>query len=144
MRKPVLSAVLCLIMAACAGEEPSGPQSQPTEPASPSPTTTTVPEPECADLTGTPVAQILMRDFTFVPFCAIVSGDQRLEFVNEGNSRHSFTIPELDFDVLAGKTTTTKQAIGEVLKPGDTYAYQCKYHLGGSVPGPMNGELRVE
>jgi plastocyanin len=125
-------------MAACAGEEPSGTQSQPTEQASPSPTTTAAAEPECADLTGSPVAQITMQTLTFNPFCAIVSGDQKLEFVNEGKSRHSFTTPELDFDVLSGKTKTTKQPIGEVLKPGGTYAYECKYHAS------MNGELRVE
>jgi plastocyanin len=99
---------------------------------------TTPAEPECADLTGEATAQIVMRDNTFVPFCAIVSGDQKLEFVNEGKSRHSFTVPELDFDVLSGKTKTTEQPIGKVLKPGDTYAYVCKYH------GAMNGELRVQ
>ncbi|HET6771199.1 MAG TPA: hypothetical protein VFH75_06145 [Actinomycetota bacterium] len=133
-----------VFLSSCAGEKPTA--KGPAEPtvASPSPQATEEAEPECTDLTGEATAQIVMRDFTFVPFCAIVSGDQRLVFANEGNSRHSFTIPELDFDVLAGKTTTTKQAIGEVLEPGNTYAYQCKYHVGGSVPGPMNGELRVE
>jgi plastocyanin len=138
VRKFVSLVVLPFLLAACAGEKSATPPGGGEATSPPAAEVTTPAEPECADLTGSPVGQIVMRDFTFVPFCAIVSGDQKLEFANEGNSRHSFTIPELDFDVLAGKTTTTKQAIGEVLKPGDTYAYECKYHPA------MNGELRVE
>jgi plastocyanin len=136
MKRFGMPAALSLMLMACAGEPP-GPQSQPTEQASPSPATTTPAEPECADLTGSPVAGIVMLDFSFEPFCAIVSADQELEFVNEGNNRHSFTVPKLDFDVLAGESKTT-DPIGQVLKPGETHTYDCKYHPG------MSGELRVE
>lgn len=79
-----------------------------------------------------------MIDFTFDPFCAIVSADQKLEFVNGGKNRHTFTVPKLDLVVLTGETKTTKKPIGEVLKAGETYVYQCKYHPG------MTGELQVE
>lgn len=130
--------LLAFLLAACAGEEPSASNGADAGKSPPAAEVTTPAEPECADLTGSPVALIVMLDYVFDPRCAIVSGDQKLRFVNEGKSRHSFTVPELDFDVLSGKTKTTKQAIGEVLKAGDTYAYECKYH------GPMNGELRVE
>jgi plastocyanin len=99
---------------------------------------TTPAEPECTDFTGSPVAQIVMIDFTFDPFCSIVSGDQKLEFVNEGKNRHSFTVPKLDLVVLAGETKTTKRPIGEVLKAGEAYVYGCKFH------SRMTAELRVE
>jgi plastocyanin len=138
LRKLLISAAASLILAGCAGAESPGPGAQPTEPASPSPQATTPPEPECADLTGTPTAQIRMVDFSFDPFCAIVSADQKIEFVNEGNNRHSFTVPKLDLDVLAGEAKTTPKPIGKVLKPGETHTYPCKYHAG------MTGELRVE
>lgn len=105
---------------------------------SPAAQATTPAEPECADLTGSAVAQIVMLDFVFDPRCAIVSGDQKLEFVNEGKIRHSFTVSELDVVVLFGKTKTTKQPIADVLKAGATYPYLCKYHP------RMKGELRVE
>ena len=79
-----------------------------------------------------------MLDFAFDPFCALVSSDQRIEFVNEGKNRHSFTVPKLDLVVLAGESKTTPKPIGKVLKPGKTHTYLCKYHA------PMTGELRVE
>lgn len=138
MRRFVLLTLLPVLFAACGGGESPTPTGGGGATSPPAAQVTTPAEPECADLTGSPVAQIVMRDFTFVPFCAIVSVDQNLEFVNEGKSRHSFTVPELDFDVLSGKTRTSKRPIGEVLKAGDTYAYECKYHPA------MNGELRVE
>ena len=81
--------------------------------------------------------QIRMADFSFDPFCAIVSGDQKLEFVNEGNNRHSFTVPKLDLDVLSGASETTKP-VGEILEPGKTHKYLCKYHP------RMTAELQVE
>ena len=130
--------MLLLVFTACAGNEgttPTGEDGATTSP--PVAEVTTPAEPECADLTGEAAARI--RDTYFDPRCAIVSGDQKLEFVNEGKSRHSFTVPELDFDVLSGKTKTTEQPIGKVLKPGDTYAYVCKYHQ-----QLMKGELRVQ
>lgn len=129
-RVPVAVAAADLVLlSACAGENPTttGPTEQTT--ASPSPQATTAPEPECAGLTGEVTAQIRMEDAYFDPRCAIVSGDQTLQFVNEGNSRHSFTVPKLDFDVLAGETKATNP-IGEVLKPGETHAYLCKYTPG--------------
>jgi plastocyanin len=129
---------LLVFTAACAGNEgttPTGEGGATTSP--PAAEVTTPAEPECADLTGEPTAQIVMRDNSFVPFCAIVSGEQGLEFVNEGKNRHSFTVPKLDMDVRAGETKTT-EPVGQVLKAGETHAYVCKYH------GGMNGELRVE
>jgi plastocyanin len=138
LRKLALSAVLALTVVACAGEKAPAPESQPTEPSSPSPVATTPAEPECADLTGSATAEIVMLDFAFDPFCAIVSADQKLEFPNEGKNRHSFTVPKLDLVVLAGESKVTPKPIGEVLKPGETHTYTCKYHP------PMTGELRVE
>lgn len=137
MRRFASLALLPLLFTACAGEA-GAPTGRDAETSPPAAQVTTPDEPECADLTGSPVAQILMVDFAFDPFCAIVSGDQKLEFVNEGKNRHSFTLPELDFDVLSGKSKTTKQPIGEVLKAGQTHNYACKYHRS------MNGELRVQ
>lgn len=127
-----------VFLSSCAGEKPTS--TAPTEPAasSPSPTTTEAAEPECADLTGEATAQIRMVDFTFDPICAIVSADQKIEFVNEGNNRHSFTVPKLDLDVLTGESKTTPKPIGEVLKPGKTHKYLCKYHQN------MTAELQVE
>jgi plastocyanin len=126
-----------VLLSSCAGEKPTA--TGPTEPAtsSPSATTSEAAEPECADLTGSPVARIVMDDFVFDPRCAIVTGDQKLEFVNEGKNRHSFTVPNIDFDVLAGESKTSKP-IGQVLKPGETHIYECKYHRG------MNADLQVE
>jgi plastocyanin len=137
VRKFVSLVVLPFLLAACAGEKSATPPGGGEATSPPAAEVTTPAEPECADLTGAPVAQILMLDFVFDPRCAIVSGDQKLEFVNQGKIRHSFTVPELDLDVLFDTTETTKQAIGEVLKPG-THAYACKYHP------RMKGELRVE
>jgi plastocyanin len=137
-RSLVVAIAGLILLSACAGEDPTATSPEEQATASPSPQVTMAPEPECADLTGEATARIVMDDVYFDPRCAIVSGDQKLEFVNEGKSRHSFTIPELDFDVLSGKTKTTEQPIGKVLKPGDTYAYVCKYHR------TMKGELRVQ
>jgi plastocyanin len=138
MRKVVASAVVSLLVAGCAGEA-SGPESQPTDPASPSPEATTPLEPECPDLTGTPVARIVMLDNIFDPRCPTVSSDQTLEFVNEGKNRHTFTVadPKFQVEVLTGETKTTEQPIGEVLKPG-TYDFICIYHT-----LRMKGDLTV-
>jgi len=135
----VAAAVGALVfLSSCAGEEPTA--KGPAEPtaASPSPQATEEAEPECADLTGEATAQIRMVDFSFDPFCAIVSADQKIEFVNEGSNRHSFTVPKLDLDVPSGETKTTPKPIGEVLEPGQAHTYPCKYHP------QMTGELRVE
>lgn len=137
VRRLVSLVVLPFLLAACAGEEGPTPTGGGEAASPPAAQSTTPAEPECADLTGSPVAQIVMLDFVFDPRCAIVSGDQKLEFVNQGKIRHSFTVPELDLDVLFEKSKTTKQPIGEVLQPG-THAYACKYHP------RMKGELRVE
>jgi plastocyanin len=137
MRRLISLVWLPFLVAACAGETGT-PTAEDGGTSPPAAQATTPAEPECADLTGAPVAQIRMVDFSFDPFCAIVSDDQKLEFVNEGNSRHSFTVPKLDLDVLSGEAKTTKQPIGKVLKPGETHAYVCKYHA------LMNAELQVE
>jgi plastocyanin len=136
VRRFAYLAFLPLLLAACAGEEPSAPTGGGEATSSPAAAATTPVEPECADLTGRPVAQILMRDFSFDPFCAIVSGDQMLEFTNEGNNRHNFTVPKLDLDVLAGESKTT-EPIGQVLKAGEKHTYLCKYHP------RMTAELQV-
>jgi plastocyanin len=137
VRRFACLALIPFLFTACAGEEPSAPTGgEATSP--PAAESTTPAEPGCADLTGSPVAQIVMIDFTFDPFCAIVTGDQTLELVNDGKNRHSFTVPKLDLDVLAGETKTTKKPIGEVLKAGETHVYECKYHPG------MTAELQVE
>lgn len=127
-----------VFLSSCAGEKPTakGP-AEPTAP-SPSPQATEPPEPECADLREESPARIVMVDFSFDPFCAIVSADQKIEFVNEGKNRHSFTVPKLDLDVLTGESKTTPKPIGEVLKPGKTHKYLCKYHPN------MTAELQVE
>jgi plastocyanin len=126
-----------LVLVACAGGKPSAPTGGEGTTSPPAAQVTTPAEPECSDLTGSPVAQIVMIDFTFDPSCSIVSGDQKLEFVNEGKNRHSFTVPKLDLDVLSGESELTKP-IGQVLKPGETHTYQCKYHP------RMTAELQVE
>jgi plastocyanin len=59
-----------------------------------------------------------------------------LEFTNEGNNRHSFTVPKLDLDVLPGESKTT-EPIGQVLKSGEKHTYLCKYHP------RMTAELQV-
>jgi plastocyanin len=135
LRRLTSSIAVAFLLVGCAGETPT-PTEQGAE-TSPAAQATTPAEPECADLTGETTAQIVMRDNSFVPFCAIVSGEQSIEFVNEGNNRHSFTVPKEDFDVLAGETKATKP-IGQVLKPGETHSYQCKYHP------VMNGEIQVQ
>jgi plastocyanin len=136
VRRLAALALFSLLMTACAGES-EAPTEEGKATSPPAAQATTPAEPECADLTGSPAAPIVMLDFSFDPFCAIVSGEQNLEFVNEGNNRHSFTVPKLDLDVLSGESKTT-EAIGQLLKPGETHTYDCKYHPG------MSGELRVE
>jgi hypothetical protein len=93
MRRPASLVFLPLVFAAaCAGNEGTTPTGEGGTASPPAAEVTTPAEPECADLTGEARAPIRMDDVYFDPRCAIVSGDQKLEFVNEGKSRHSFTI----------------------------------------------------
>lgn len=138
MPRVAVLALLPLLLSACASEDGGSNAGGSQTPSPPAAQATTPAEPECADLTGSPVAQIVMHDYIFDPRCAIVSGDQKLTFVNQSQFRHSFTVPKLDVVVLAGKTKTTKVPIGDVLKPGEPHIYPCKYHP------VMKGELRVQ
>lgn len=117
MRKlAVMLSASGLFLAGCAGESES-PGGSAQEAAS-----------DCADLTGSASAEIVMLDNKFDPDCFTVSGDQGLTLRNEGNVVHDFSVEGSDIrlDVPAGEETNT-EAIGEMVQPGDVKVV-CTYH----------------
>jgi plastocyanin len=87
---------------------------------------------------GSETLQVTARDFEFADTSPTAPADTEVtvEFTNEGEQEHSFTVEELDVEVEAeggesAETSFTAEA--------GTYEFHCEYH-----PEQMRGELTVE
>jgi plastocyanin len=87
---------------------------------------------------GSETLQITAQDFQFADTSPTASADSEVtvEFTNEGEQEHSFTVEELDVEVEAeggesAETSFTAEA--------GTYEFHCEYH-----PDQMTGELTIE
>lgn len=88
------------------------------------------PSPECTDesITGSPVARLEANDNAFSPKCLIMLGGQGLRIVNNGSSKHNFSIDGADVDIdTDGGHTSETEVVGGIAEPG-TYEFFCKYH----------------
>jgi plastocyanin len=88
---------------------------------------------------GSETLQVTARDFEFADTApSAPSGTEvTVEFTNEGDTEHSFTVEDLDVEVEAegGESATTTFTADE---PG-TFEFHCEYH-----PEQMTGELTIE
>lgn len=91
----------------------------------------------CDDARATGAVEVTASDREFSTACLIVSGDQRIKFVNKDSLPHTFTITEdtaysppfpLDLDESLGKRTLTSEPIGQVLESGGR-PFVCRYHI---------------
>jgi plastocyanin len=87
---------------------------------------------------GSETLQVTAQDFEFSDTSPTAPADTEVtvEFTNEGEAEHSFTVEELDVEVEAeggesAETSFTAEA--------GTYEFHCEYH-----PDQMTGELTVE
>jgi plastocyanin len=88
---------------------------------------------------GSETLQVTARDFEFADTSpsAPAGTDVMVEFTNEGEAEHSFTVEDLDVEVEAdgGESATTTFTADEA----GTYEFHCEYH-----PDQMTGELTIE
>lgn len=87
---------------------------------------------------GSETLDVTARDFEFADTSPSVPAGEEVEvqFTNEGEAEHSFTVEELDVEVEAegGESATTT-----FTADAGTYEFFCEYH-----PDQMMGELTVE
>lgn len=88
---------------------------------------------------GSETLQVTARDFEFADTTpSAPSGTEvTVEFDNEGEAEHSFTVEDLDVEVEAegGESATTTFTADEA----GTYQFHCEYH-----PDQMTGELTIQ
>jgi plastocyanin len=135
MARIAAAMTILLLLPACGGGEEAtsttSPKPQATVTAdTPEIEATTPPaSEECTDETiSGPVARIEQNDNAFSPTCLIMLGGQGLRIVNNGSSKHNFSIDgaDVDIDTDPGHTSET-EVVGGIAEPG-TYEFFCKYH----------------
>ncbi|HZA20907.1 MAG TPA: cupredoxin domain-containing protein [Actinomycetota bacterium] len=87
---------------------------------------------------GSETLDVTARDFEFAETSLSVPAGEEVEvqFTNEGEAEHSFTVEDLEVEVEAdgGESATTT-----FTADAGTYEFHCEYH-----PDQMTGELTVE
>jgi plastocyanin len=86
---------------------------------------------------GSETLDVTARDFEFADTSpSVPAGEVEVQFTNEGEAEHSFTVEDLDVEVEAegGESATTT-----FTAEAGTYEFHCEYH-----PDQMTGELTVE
>jgi plastocyanin len=147
MRKIVVAlAALGVLLAACGGDDGSGPTAATGETLATGATGATAtgttaetgPSADCADLTGEgEVFTITIANLAFDPACFTASASQGITVVNEDDVGHTITMVGTDINVpIAAGETFNGEPITGVVEPG-TYEFVCTIHP------QMTGEVTV-
>jgi plastocyanin len=134
---------LCLIAAACGGDD-GGEDADETgatgaaEPTGTTATGATGSTGDCADLSGEgETFTITIGDNFFDPACFTASARQLITINNEGSATHTFTMVDTGIDVeIAGGDTFQGEAISGAVEPG-TYELICRIHQASGMVGEV-------